>query len=234
MKVEPPNILKHQPKELGLKHLVNLLEYKKYYRKTSLKQKGVGSFFLNEVLKNKPKIFLEIGVFHGVTARNICELLSKIHGKNFKYIGLDLFEESDENKNEVIPNTTFSSNPIKRFYFKYIKRQNPYSLEAVEELLEKFKNNVHLIKGNSNKVLKQIDMSKIDYVFLDGGHEYNTVLNDLNCCYEVINNNGVILCDDYDLLQAPGVKTAIDEFVSDRQLKCSIICNGRFAKIEKN
>jgi hypothetical protein len=26
---------------------------------------------------------------------------------NFKYIGLDLFEESDENKNEVIPNTTF-------------------------------------------------------------------------------------------------------------------------------
>jgi len=44
------------------------LEYKKYYRKTSLKQKGVGTFFLNEILKSKPKIFLEIGVFHGVTA----------------------------------------------------------------------------------------------------------------------------------------------------------------------
>ena len=95
------------------------MEYKKYYRKTSLKQKGVGSFFLNEVLKKKPKIFLEIGVFHGVTARNICELLSKIHGNNFKYIGLDLFEESEENKNEVIPNTTFSSNPIKRFWFSF-------------------------------------------------------------------------------------------------------------------
>jgi len=141
------------------------LEYKKYYRKTSLKQKAVGTFFLNEILKSKPKIFLEIVVFHGVTARNICELLFKIHGNDFKYIGLDLFEESDENKNEVIPNTEFSSNPIKRFYFKYIKKQNPYSLEAVVELLEKFENNVHLIKGNSNKVLKKIDMSKIDYVF---------------------------------------------------------------------
>ena len=210
------------------------MEYKKYYRKTSLKQKGVGSFFLEEVSKCKPKTFLEIGVFHGVTARNVCELLSKLHGNNFKYIGLDLFEESDENKNEVIPNTTFSSNPIKRFYFKYIKRQNPYSLEAVEELLEKFKDNIHLIKGNSNKILQKIDMSKIDYVFLDGGHEYNTVLSDLNCCYEVINNNGIVLCDDYDLNQAPGVKKAIDDFVTEKQLKCSIICNGRFAKIQKN
>ncbi len=210
------------------------MEYKKYYRKTSLKQEGIGSFFLNEILKKNPKTFLEIGVFHGVTARNVCELLFKSHGNNFNYIGLDLFEESDENKNEIIPNTTFSSNPVKQFYYKYIKRQNPYSLEAVEELLNKFKNNIHLIKGNSNKVLKKIDMSKIDYVFLDGGHEYNTVLNDLNCCMDVINNSGTVLCDDYDLQQAPGVKKAIDEFVNKNNLNCSIIGNGRFAKIEKN
>ena len=209
------------------------MEYKKYYRKTSLKQKGVGSFFLEEVSKKKPKYFLEIGVFHGVTARNVCELLFKIHGNNFQYIGLDLFEENEENKNEVIPNTSFSSNPIKQFYYKYIKRQNPYSLDAVKELLNKFKNNIHLIKGNSNNILKKIDMSKIDYVFLDGGHEYNTVINDLNCCYDVINNNGTVLCDDYDLKQAPGVKKAIDEFIKKNSFNCSIICNGRFAKIEK-
>ena len=210
------------------------MEYKKYYRKTSLKQKGVGSFFLEEIAKKKPKFFLEIGVFHGVTARNVCELLSNIHGNDYKYVGLDLFEESDENKNEIIPNTTFSSNPVKQFYYKYIKRQNPYSLEAVEELLGKFKNNIHLIKGNSNKILKKIDMSKIEYVFLDGGHEYNTVLNDLNCCFDVINNNGTVLCDDYDLSSAPGVKKAIDQFVKENNFNCSIICNGRFAKIEKN
>jgi predicted O-methyltransferase YrrM len=210
------------------------MQYKKYYRKTSLKQKGVGEFFLNEVKTKSPRAFLEVGVFHGVTARNICELLNNLHGNDFKYIGLDLFEENDENKNEVIPNTTFSSNPVKQFYYKYIKRQNPYSLEAVKELLKKFNDNIHLIKGNSNKVLNKIDMSKIDYVFLDGGHEYNTVLNDLNCCFDVINNNGTVLCDDYDLKQAPGVKKAIDEFVKENNFNCSIICSGRFAKIEKN
>ena len=209
------------------------MKYKKYFRKTSLKQKGVGDFFLNEISLKKPKVFLEVGVFHGVTARNVCEVLYKIHKNDFKYIGLDLFEKSKETENEVIPNTYFS-NPLKRIYFKYIKRQNPYSVEAVENLLEKFKENTHLIKGNSNELLKKIDMTKINYVFLDGGHEYNTVMNDLNCCNEVIQNNGTVLCDDYDLSQAPGVKKAINEFIDQNKYKCSILFNGRFAKIYKN
>ena len=209
------------------------MTYKKYFRKTSLKQDGVGDLFLNEIAKKKPKTFLEVGVFHGVTARNVCELLYNIHGKEFKYIGLDLFDENDENKDEIIPNTKFS-NPLKTFFFKYIKRQNPYSLEAVKDLLYKFKDNIHLIKGNSNKILSKIEMKKIDYVFLDGGHEYNTVKNDLECCKEVILNNGVVLCDDYDLSYAPGVKIAIDEFIENNSFKSSIISDGRFAKIEKN
>ena len=169
------------------------MKYKKYFRKTSLKQKGHGDFFLSEIKKNEPKIFLEVGVFHGVTARNVCELLYQIHQDDFQYIGLDLFGESDENKFEVIPNTVFK-NPFKKIYFKYIKKLDPYSLKAVKDLLKKFENNVNLIKGNSNTVLKKIDMSKIDYVFLDGGHDYETVKNDLNNCIEVVKRKGTILC----------------------------------------
>ena len=208
------------------------MKYKKYFRKTSLKQKGHGDFLLDEVRKEKPKIFLEIGVFHGVTARNICELLYRTHNNDFKYIGLDLFAENEENKNEVIPNNTFN-NPLKKIYFKYIKKQNPYSLEAVRDLLKKFEKNVHLIQGNSNKVLNKMDMSKIDYVFLDGGHEYNTVKNDLDNSIEVITKGGTVLCDDYNLGSAPGVKEAIDEFVSKNQLNVDILCENRFAKIQK-
>ena len=76
-------------------------------------------------------------------------------------------------------------------------------------------------------------MSKIDFVFLDGGHNYETVLNDLKCCNEVVKNNGIILCDDYDLSFAPGVKKAIDEFVLKNSFDCQIICNNRFAKIQR-
>ena len=77
-------------------------------------------------------------------------------------------------------------------------------------------------------------MSKIDYVFLDGGHDYETVKNDLNNCIEVVKNSGTILCDDYDLSYAPGVRKAIDEFVKNNSFKCEIMNNYRFAKIEKN
>jgi len=231
LKEEQLNILKHQHKELGQKFSVNL-KYKKYFRKTSLKQEGVGDFFLNEIRKKKPKTFLEVGVFHGVTARNVCELLYELHNNDFSYVGLDLFEKSDENKNEIIPNTDFS-NPLKKIYFNYIKKIDPYSIDGVEDLLSKFNGNVQLIKGNSNKILKQMDISKIDYIFLDGGHDYNTVKNDLDNCISIFNSNGTILCDDYDLSYAPGVRSAIDEFVKKNKFSCEILCNGRFAKIEK-
>ena len=207
------------------------MNYKKYFRKTSLKQKGHGELFLKEVLDKKPKSFLEIGVFHGVTARNDCELLYQIYGNDFKYVGLDLFEKNDQNKFEVIPSTEFK-NPFKKIYHQYIKRQDPYSIEAVSNLLKKFKDQVHLIKGNSNQILKKMDMSKIDFVFLDGGHEYNTVVNDLNSCVDVLKFDGSILCDDYNLGSAPGVKKAIDEFVKTNNLNCKIFCDDRFALIE--
>jgi len=207
------------------------LRYKKYFRKTSLKQQGHGDFFLSLIKQKKPKTFLEIGLFHGVTARNVCELLYSIHGNNFNYIGLDLFEESSENLNEIIPNTNFS-NPLKQIYFKFFRRENPYSKSAVLNLLKKFEKNIHLIQGNSNKILKKIDMLKVDYVFLDGGHDYETVKNDLNCCRDVVIRKGTILCDDYNLTYAPGVKKAIDEFVRKNNFNCKILLEGRFAIIQ--
>jgi len=69
---------------------------------------------------------------------------------------------------------------------------------------------------------------------LDGGHEYETVKSDLYNCIKVVEKNGTILCDDYNLGNALGVRKAIDEFISKNDFKCSIICNGRFAKIEKS
>ena len=208
------------------------MKYKRYFRKTSLKQSDIGEKFLNEIASKQPKSFLEIGVFHGVTARNVCELLYNIHHDDFRYIGLDLFGEISENTDEVIPNTKFN-NPLKKIYFEYILRQDPYSLLAVTSLLKKFKDNIHLIKGNSNNILKKMDMSKIDYVFLDGGHAYETVKNDLNYSKPVIDNNGTILCDDYNLSYAPGVKQAIDEFIKNNNVKSEILFD-RFVKIEKN
>ena len=208
------------------------MKYKKYWRKTSLKQKNIGDFFLNQIFNKKPKHFLEIGVFHGVTSRNVCDLLSEIHGSDFTFTGIDLFTTNyEEIKDEIIPQTKFS-NPLKTIYYKYIIRQDPYSKESVEKLLSKYKNNINIIAGNSNKILKEISLDKYDYVFLDGGHKYETVLFDLKILKRVVENNGVLLCDDYDLTYAPGVKKAIDEYVMLNNYNLRIL-NSRFAEITK-
>jgi len=208
------------------------IKFKKYWRKTSLKNEKDAHTFLNHVNNIRPKNFLEIGVFHGVTARNVCDLLFKIHGDDFQFTGIDLFEKNDRvSKDEIVPKTKFN-NPLKTLYYKYIIKLDPYTIESVSKLLKKYKNNINIIKGDSNKVLKEISLEKIDYVFLDGGHKYETVRSDLENLIDVINKNGTILCDDYNLTYAPGVKKAIDEYVLKRNLNLRIL-NSRFAEIKK-
>ena len=208
------------------------VNYITYWRTGSFKKKKDGNFLLNHIRLKKPKNFLEIGVFHGVTSRNVCELLYSFHGNDFKFTGIDLFV-NDETllKDEYIPKIKFS-NPLKTIYYKYIIRLDPYSVDSILRLLKKFQKNVNIIKGNSNKVLKEINVDKFDYVFLDGGHKYETVKKDLENLTQIVNNNGTILCDDYDLSYAPGVKKAIEDFVSEKNFNLKIL-NSRFAEITK-
>tara|TARA_Y100000590_G_scaffold468912_1_gene653791 strand:- start:2088 stop:2429 length:342 start_codon:yes stop_codon:yes gene_type:complete len=110
---------------------------------------------------------------------------------------------------------------------------DPYSYESVLKLLKKFKQNVNIIKGNSSLILKEINLDKIDYVFLDGGHKFETVKTDLENLTKIINNNGVVLCDDYNLSYAPGVRRAINEYVSEKKFNLKIL-NSRFAEITKS
>ena len=160
----------------------------------------------------------------------MCELLYSIHGNNFKFIGIDLFlSEQEILAKEIAPKVKFS-NYLKNIYWNYIARINPYSMESVLQLLKKFKNNINIIKGDSNQVLKEINLKEIDYVLLDGGHKYETVKNDLENLTEVVNNKGIILCDDYDLTYAPGVKKAIDEYILSKNFNLKILCS-RFAEI---
>ena len=178
MRVELRNILKLLQKVHGLKllSLQNNFKYKQYWRKSALKN-GYDQIFIDLIKEKNPKIFLEIGVFTGVTARNICELLSLINHNDFFYYGIDLFEDYQEAiSKEFIPkflseNQNFS-NPLKSLVYNFLLREKLNSLKSVSEFLKKFKNNIKLIKGNSLEVLPKIDLKIFDMIFVDGGHSY--------------------------------------------------------------
>ena len=211
------------------------LNYKSYWRKTGLKGKW-GNIFLQRLSTYNPKNVLEIGVFCGVTARNTCDLLDKINGKDFTYVGVDLFgSDQSEKKDEIEP--TFLkdqkfSNPLKNIYYNYILRENLNSIDSVSKLLKKYSDNIKLIAGDTNTVLKELDLQNIDFTFLDGGHSYQTVINDLTILYASMKNKKkVILCDDYGKESyIAEVEKAINDFTNKNNLKLNLIEN-RFAEI---
>ena len=211
------------------------LNYKTYWRKTGLKGKW-GKIYLERISHHKPKNFLEIGVFCGVTARNTCDFLKEINGESFNYIGIDLFggeknNSTDEIEPKFLLNQKFS-NPLKNIYYNLILRENLNSLKSVQKLLKKYNNNIKLIAGDTNSVLKEIDLKNIDFVFLDGGHSYQTVYNDLTNLYvNMKDKKKIILCDDYGSESyIPEVEKAINDFRKKNNLQLNLIEN-RFAEI---
>ena len=188
-------------------------KYKFYFRKSSFKKDlKNGEYLLKLISELKPKNFLEIGVLEGVTSRNVCELLNKINNGNFKFIGIDLFGEdvAVNNSEEFTPISYKIKNPLKWIYFRLILKMEPNSKECVEHLLRKFKNSIKIFKGYSKDILGKIDIKDIDLVFLDGGHRYETVREDLNLLLINLKKNSIILCDDYNVSHY-GVKKAVDE-----------------------
>ena len=211
------------------------LRFKKYWRKTGLNQEW-GNILLSIILEKKPKHFLEVGVFCGVTSRNICELLNSIHAGNFSYMGFDLFgekinQELNEEEPEYIKSQKFS-NPLKHIYYNLLLKENLNSIESIKKFLIKFKNNINLINGDTNKTLKQADLTKIDFAFIDGGHSYKTTYNDLSMLYSAMKNKSkTIVCDDYiDASYITEVKKAVDNFVKEKKLSLEVI-KDKFALI---
>ena len=209
--------------------------YKSYWRKTGLKGKW-GNIYLERIIFHKPKNFLEIGVFCGVTARNTCDLLYKINGNNFSYTGIDLFGGDKINSiDEIAPKFLLNqkfSNPLKNIYYNLILRENLNSIKSIQKFLRKYDKNIKLIAGDTNSVLKEINLNNIDFVFLDGGHSYQTVCNDLTNLYEHMKDKKkVILCDVYGSESyIPEVEKAINDFIKQNNLKLNLIEN-RFAEI---
>ena len=191
------------------------MKFKYYFRKSSFKKDiNSANILLKAIEMYKPKNFLEVGVFQGVTSRNVCEKLYKINRENFSFHGIDIFEDTNNNidNKEMTTKHNRLSNPLKHLFFNVILKKDLFSINSIYNLLKKFKDNVYLYKGFSDTELPKIDMSKIDMVFLDGGHSYETVKNDLSLIIKRINKGKIIICDDYDQINY-GVRKAVDELV---------------------
>lgn len=152
------------------------------------------NYLCDEIHKNKSKKIMEIGTFNGQNALRMINAAKKEHNTNVEYYGFDLFEEMNKEK-----------------YCNEISRK-PISEEETRRLLNKTRCKIKLIKGDTNKTLKKSvkNLPKMDFIFIDGGHSTNTILNDWNHSKKLMHDKTIIIFDDYWNSKKRGCKKIVD------------------------
>ena len=136
-----------------------------------------------------PEDICEIGTHHGRTA---CQFVSYLCPKvqTLRYTGYDLFEDADA---EITRQEHNGKGPGS--CYRAIR-----SLTKMKALYPNLF--FELIKGNTTDTLTQ--PRQFDFVYIDGGHSYQTVMHD----FSMVRGSKVLVFDDY---QIAGVKQAVEE-----------------------
>lgn len=134
--------------------------------------------------------------------------------QNRKLVGAEIGVASAENAYSML-----SLLPIERFYAIDPYRcytQNGEKLDYSEQeaeahrKLKPFKEKVIWLRYPSQQAINFIN-EKLDFVYIDGNHQYEYVKADIELYYEKLANNGVLGGHD---IQFPGVERAVKEFAA--------------------
>ena len=100
-----------------------------------------------------------------------------------------------------------------------------YYDKTYNEVVKRFKQmeHVHIHRMSSDDWFATQKDNYFDWIYLDGDHSYEGVLNDLNSSRRVVKDGGIILGDDYawpfQRHGKPGVTAAVDEFIKSTGLE---------------
>ena len=163
------------------------------YRGWSMRYKE-GNILYNICRKLKPEIVLEIGTFHGFSS---AYLLSAIKDNDYGFL--------------------------------YSVDSNIEHLKIAHEYLKNISKNFELIEAFSSYISPkyittdyafELDWDKpIDLLFVDGAHDFKSVISDLDKFVPYVTKGGLVICHDYD----HECKKAIDIYFKPRTDQFSII-----------
>ena len=141
--------------------------------------------------------FVEVGVWKGMSA---CYMAVEIinSGKNIRFDCVDTWDYVD------------TSNEINQAQFDDL-------FNIFRKNIEPVKNNINIVKSFSWDGALNYDDNSLDFVFIDAGHDYESVRKDLNAWFPKVKNGGIIAGHDYHY--DCGVFPAVNEFFKDNYLK---------------
>ncbi len=171
--------------------------------------------YLTDLIKeNNCKVILETGTWKGKNSvKMIQEALKHADKKDVRYYGFDVWEQMTQ--------TLFEKE-----YSKWPPKKN-----VVNSLLQQTGVEINLIQGNTVKTLpKFIEGFKdsLDFVYIDGGHSFETIENDWNNISKIVNDKTVVVFDDYyvmndDSSPVNGCSKLISEIEKDSSWNVEIL-----------
>ncbi len=182
-----------------LKHVVNRVIYRMPDRYGHLAR---------EIRQSRARTILEIGVWDGEHARMMIRTALGQHAPDhITYHGLDLFEDACDESLSVGDKRPPAREVVAR-------KLRPLVQQGVT---------VHLHKGNSTELLPALvpSLPSMDLIFIDGGHQWETVRTDWEHARRLMGPRSILLFDDYsDPTTVSALKIGVNRVVDsiDRSL----------------
>lgn len=153
--------------------------------------------FMKRIYKKKDLLIVEIGTWKGSNAMGMLDILpiKKIYLVD-PYIHYDNYNDYTENDME----------------------------DTYNKVVEKFKtfgDKVEIIRKTSKDAISLIP-DNLDFVYIDGNHDYEYIKEDIHMYYPKLKKGGILGGHDYDYIKWPGVTKAVNEFVEKNNLKLMI------------
>jgi predicted O-methyltransferase YrrM len=125
---------------------------------------------------------VEIGSFLGRSTHYLATSLMNANKENVKIYCVDTFEGSSEHVNLKLPKDFFSI--FKENLKFFIGREMVIPCQG---------------RSDSEDILNKFEDGSIDYIMVDGAHEHEPVLDDIQNWWPKLKSDGVMLGDDFDL-----------------------------------
>lgn len=158
-----------------------------------------------------PSFVGEIGTHKAGTAKQIIRTLAP-RVDTFTYWGYDIFDQTGHDL---------------QFHRSERNGKGPAQLEEVERILETYKGNYPNIEYKLHVGLTTdtlIEPVAFDFVYIDGGHSYETVMHD----YSMVKDSKLIVFDDY---KQQGVKDAVADIDANFEIIDTVVSKHIWAVI---
>lgn len=184
---------------------------------------GIGSITLLEasilvslIRLLKPKKIFEFGTFLGYST----SLFLKNTDDQCEVITIDLGEVSEEYElsNKYSQEELRSNDKKNDDFLRYTQgKTGKFYLSNLDNIQ---KERLILLYGDSRKInIKEIDLeNKVDLVFIDGGHDKETITSDTNNAINMLGDNGIIVWHDYNSSIHSDVTNYVNEFSSEKMI----------------